>query len=238
MNFSRLAAIPAGRRTKWVVLLVWLAIAAMAGPLGGRLSSVQSNDTASYLPRNAEATKADAQFKRFPQSKQLDALIVYRRDTGLLPADRARADADSATITRRFGGGTIRQPPHVVVSPDSKALLLSVPIANTGTTQAEGTRLRNTVQQLRDTVGQGGGGLRIAVTGPAGFTADSIGVFQQIDSTLLLATAVVVAILLLLTYATPTSTTPWPPRCAAPARRSWPPARPSPSACSCCWSPS
>ena len=204
MNVRRLAAIPGGRRSKWVVLLIWVAIVVIVVPLGNKLSSVQTNDPISYLPRNAEATRAQAQFKEFPQSKELDALVVYRRDTGVTPADRARAEADRAELTRRFAGGSTSPTPPVLASPDGKALLVSIPIANTGNTQADGKRLIDTVDHLRSTVGSGGGGLQIAVTGQAGYTADSIDVFQQIDTKLLLATALVVAVLLLLTYRSPT----------------------------------
>jgi putative drug exporter of the RND superfamily len=96
----RLAAIPAGRRTKWVVLLAWVAIAAVAFPLGGRLTSVQRNDAASYLPRNAESTRVNRQLAGFPDSGSLAAVVVYRRETGLTAADRARAAADREELRR------------------------------------------------------------------------------------------------------------------------------------------
>jgi hypothetical protein len=45
--------------------------------------SPRSRPTTQLLPAlHAEATKAQTQLQRFPQSKQLDALVGYRPDTG------------------------------------------------------------------------------------------------------------------------------------------------------------
>jgi RND superfamily putative drug exporter len=56
-DVRKLAALPAGRRAKWVVLAFWLVIAGLAGTFAGQLSSVQKNDAISFLPRNAESTR-------------------------------------------------------------------------------------------------------------------------------------------------------------------------------------
>ena len=93
MEIRKLAGIPAGRWSKWVVVLAWVAIAVALGPLGGRLTSVQKNDTVSYLPRNAESTKVNAELQRFPDAKQVTAAVVYRRDSGLTAPRRGTAAA-------------------------------------------------------------------------------------------------------------------------------------------------
>jgi RND superfamily putative drug exporter len=64
-DVRKLAAIPAGRRSKWVILFAWLVIAVIALPFAGKLSSAQKNDAVAFLPRNAESTQVQ---------KQLDAL--------------------------------------------------------------------------------------------------------------------------------------------------------------------
>ena len=43
-----------------LVLLVWLGLAGVGGPLVGRLSEVQKNDNASFLPKTAESTEVAA----------------------------------------------------------------------------------------------------------------------------------------------------------------------------------
>jgi RND superfamily putative drug exporter len=128
-------------------------------------------------------------------------VIVYRRASGLTPADQARAASDRTTLAARFLGG--RQAPPPVPSRDGKAVVVNLPLQSRGFSNADAQRLLDEVKAMRQQVGTGSGGLQIAVTGPAGFLADSIDVFQDIDTKLLLVTAVVVAILLIVTYRSP-----------------------------------
>jgi RND superfamily putative drug exporter len=200
-DVRKLAAIPAGRRSKWVILAAWLVIAAVALPFGGKLSSAQKNDAVAFLPRGAESTRVQQQLDQLNQNQDLTAVIVYRRASGLTPADRARAAADRATLAQRFLPG--RQVPPPIPSRDGKAIVVSLPLESRGFSNAEGERLINEVKAIRQQVGTGSDGLQVAVTGPAGFLADSIDVFQDIDTKLLLVTAVVVAILLIVTYRSP-----------------------------------
>ncbi|MCB1252109.1 MAG: hypothetical protein KDB39_02435, partial [Austwickia sp.] len=54
-------AIPQQRRTRRprlvaaLVVLLWLAVSAVGGPLVGRLAEVQKNDNASFVPATAES---------------------------------------------------------------------------------------------------------------------------------------------------------------------------------------
>ena len=41
---SGITRIPAGRRTKWLVLVFWLVLVAVAGPLSGKLTGAEKND--------------------------------------------------------------------------------------------------------------------------------------------------------------------------------------------------
>jgi RND superfamily putative drug exporter len=51
-----------GRRTKWLVLVFWLLVVAVLGPLAGKLTGVEKNDAKSWLPGKAESTQVlDAQ---------------------------------------------------------------------------------------------------------------------------------------------------------------------------------
>ena len=53
---SRIAALPCGRRTKYLVLVFWLIVIAIAGPLAGKLDGREKNDASAYLPASAEST--------------------------------------------------------------------------------------------------------------------------------------------------------------------------------------
>ncbi|HLQ57340.1 MAG TPA: hypothetical protein VK162_24100 [Streptosporangiaceae bacterium] len=55
------ASVPSGRRTKWLVLVFWLIVVALAGPLAGKLMGVEKNDASAWLPARAESTKSARQ---------------------------------------------------------------------------------------------------------------------------------------------------------------------------------
>lgn len=54
---GRLALAAAGRRSKWVVLAVWLLLVVLGSLLAQRLEQVQTNDASSFLPAEAESTR-------------------------------------------------------------------------------------------------------------------------------------------------------------------------------------
>ena len=102
---SVLARFVTGRRTKWLVIGLWIVAVAMLSPLGSKLADVTSDETASFLPEGAESTKVQELLKeRFPGGETSIGLIVYRREGGLTAADKARI------ATRRQGASTRRSP--------------------------------------------------------------------------------------------------------------------------------
>ena len=48
-----------------MVLVFWVAVFAVAGPLAGKLNSAQQNDSSAWLPNNAESTQVVELAKRF-----------------------------------------------------------------------------------------------------------------------------------------------------------------------------
>jgi putative drug exporter of the RND superfamily len=96
----RIAGLPCGRWTKWVVLAFWIAVVAAAGPLAGKLNGAQENDASAWLPKNAESTQVVDLAKRFTPSGTFPALVVYERAGTVTGADQAKAAADS----QRFAG--------------------------------------------------------------------------------------------------------------------------------------
>ena len=89
---DRLRTLPAGRRAKWVTLLVWLAAAGALGPYQAKLQQATTNDPASFLPASAESTKVVEMLRhRFANGRTTPALIVWRRDGGRPRATGARS---------------------------------------------------------------------------------------------------------------------------------------------------
>lgn len=192
-----------GRRGKWVVVALWLVVILLAFPLASKLTDVQDNDAASWLPGKAESTQVFEEAEEF-RPQVLPAIVVYARESGLTPADRAHIAEDLSAIKelRDHGvrGDEARGP--VLDRPDDpRAAQLFVPI----TMDEKGwERLPPAVDSLRTQTGTGGSGLAVHVTGPGGSTADFSAAFEGIDSTLLLSALGVVIVMLLITYRSPT----------------------------------
>ena len=249
-------AIAAGPRAKWVVFLVWLVgifIAAGPAQLPTKFTDAENNESTSYLPGDAESTNALTATEELQGGELASAVIIYYRESGLTPADRAKIREDVARMTeRRFpdvvangataaaggdsgsvpggaapegaeppaGGGQGGQPagcagptttipgqpedyaPFVgpICSPDGKAAIVTAYIRGTG----EGDAILDPVDYWRETVSDPRGGLQVKITGGAGYAADSIKVFENINGTLLLAAVSLVVVLLILIYRSPT----------------------------------
>ena len=56
-RLRRIAEIPAGSWTKWVVVGFWLVVLVVALPLSSKLTGAEKNDTKYWLPGSAESTK-------------------------------------------------------------------------------------------------------------------------------------------------------------------------------------
>ena len=195
----RILTIAGGRRTKWAVLVFWLIIVALAGPLSGKLTGAEKNDSSAWLPAKAESTKVLDLQSQFQSPNIFTGVVVYDRPSGLTSADRAKAVADA----KRFADVTGVVPGQVegpIFASDGKAIETIVPV-NLGSkgwngASAAATDLRNIAQANAD-------GLATHIAGPLGSAADSANSFKGIDSTLLAATLVVVIVLLLITYRSP-----------------------------------
>src|SRR5215472_15152288 len=95
-----IASLPSGRRAKWAVLVLWIIIAVVAGPLAGKLMGAEKNDAKSWLPAAAESTKVLAIQSHIQSPNVFPAVVVYYRAAGLNGADRAKASADIARFNQ------------------------------------------------------------------------------------------------------------------------------------------
>jgi RND superfamily putative drug exporter len=190
---------PAGRRTKWLLLVFWLAVVVLAGPLSGKLTGAEKNDTSSWLPPKAESTQVLNLRSEFISPNVYPAVVVYSRPSGVTAADRAKAAADAA----KFAGvpgvlhGQVTGP---VVAGDGRAMetIAFVNLGSKGWSAAGAA-----AGSLRTIAEAGAGGMTVHITGQLGYAADSSDAFKGIDSTLLFAALAVVIVLLLLTYRSP-----------------------------------
>ena len=100
----------AGRRAKWVIFAVWfLAIFIATGPAGlmEKFEEAENNEASSYLPGDAESTKALDATEALQGGEIAPTVIVFRREAGLTEADRQ-------TITERVREMTETRYPGVI----------------------------------------------------------------------------------------------------------------------------
>jgi RND superfamily putative drug exporter len=194
-----IVGIASGRRTKWAVLAFWLIIAVVAGPLSGKLTGAEKNDSSSWLPAKAESTKVLDIQSRFQSPNIFTGVIVYDRPSGLTSADRVKAAADARQFATVSGvvHGQVAGP---FFAKDGKAVETIVPI-NLGAKGWNGASTAAT--KLRVIADAHANGLTSHITGPLGSAADSANSFKGIDGILLIATLIVVITLLLITYRSP-----------------------------------
>jgi RND superfamily putative drug exporter len=205
------------RKGVWIAIAVaigWLLISSWAGPLAGQLSQVQENDNAAFLPSSAESTLVADEQAQFADSTAIPLLVVVSKPDGgqFTAADQQSIGALIQQIpTLQVPDGDLvsayLDPVPVVPIPsaDGDAVLINVAVnGDLGSAQLENGEIAflGIVDAVREAATEYPD-LQINVTGPGGFLADLIKVFGAIDTTLLIATALVVAVILIFVYRSP-----------------------------------
>ena len=189
----------AGRRSKFVALALWIVLVLALGPLAGRFEDVQRNEPSSFLPGAAESVAVLEASDRFPSGEATPAIAVFRRESGLDATGEAAVEEARQRVGRAEIAGVGAVPP-ARASDDGRAAVLTIPIVAGG----EEEILIGAVEDVRELVRMKlPPGIEVEVTGPAGFSADASTAFEGINSTLLLATAGLVFVLLVLIYRSP-----------------------------------
>ncbi|MEV6237837.1 MMPL family transporter [Lentzea sp. NPDC051838] len=192
----------AGRWVPWLVICLWVVLAAVMVPLSGKLSSVTTDKAVDTLPANAESTKVAVLEDSLPGGEDNTFVFVYHRAGGITDADRAAVERHYDTVAKKY-------PPKVAApagedegsptspSNDGKAMMFTLDVSATyGGPEA-------IVGPLRDAAKDRPAGLELDVTGPAAVDGDMDSVFDGIDLQVLLTTIIVVTLLLIFTYRSP-----------------------------------
>ncbi|MGP7960276.1 MMPL family transporter [Sanguibacter sp. A247] len=177
------------------LVLLWLGLAGVGGPLFGRIDEVSSNDPTAYLPSSAEATQVQESLTDFLGDDAIPAVIVAVRDGGLTEADLAAlgtAAHKAAELEQVVGGASPALP-----SEDGQAVQVFVPLS----TQSD---LGEGVEAIRAAfAAEVPDGVNVLVTGPAGLSADLGAAFAGIDGLLLGVALAAVLIILIIVYRSP-----------------------------------
>ncbi|MFE4465417.1 MMPL family transporter [Oerskovia sp. NPDC056781] len=203
------------------VLGVWLAIGALGGQAQGKLSTVQTNDSAAFLPSSAESTRAAEKAQAFVSDESLPALVVaVPTDGGAVTPQQLETlrtvAADLPTLPLpgagpedpQTVGDALTGDPVVVPSQDGEAAMIvaSLDASQSSDLMADDERVNNAVvaeirAELETALADSG--LQAWVTGPAGFVADLVNAFGGIDTVLLLVALGAVLIILAIVYRSP-----------------------------------
>jgi RND superfamily putative drug exporter len=195
-----------GRVTKWLVLVFWLLVVGVAGPLAGKLTGVQDNQASSWLPASAESTKALDKLAPFQNQNDIPTVLVYQKASGLTASDLSAMAKQVDQVQQIHGSIPAKSPSGQTVSPSSliqvspdKQAAQAVVTFNFG--KDGWNKLPDVSDQIHKIASLPGGHVYIA--GPGGQAADSAAAFAGIDGKLLYSTVIVVVIILLLTYRSP-----------------------------------
>ena len=182
--------------TKWVVAVIALLVFFPMAALGSKLTDVQNNEAASWLPDSAESTKALDRLAPFQDSNDIPTIVVYHRAGGLTPDDLAAIKGQLPDISAM--DGVVGQATGPIVSEDGQVAqsLVTYNFGKNGWND-----LPDTADQLRKIAAISG--VDVYIAGQGGQAADSADAFSGLDSTLLFATLGVVILILLFTYRSP-----------------------------------
>ncbi|MFD0674078.1 MMPL family transporter [Cohnella sp. GCM10027633] len=210
----------AGKKSKWVTLLVWIVAAALLSALLPSASS-QENNNAANLSASKPSVQAETIAQReFAGGADIPALYVWHREGGL-------TDDDLGAIQRWSAQLAAAPAPHQTSIPPLHQLpaeALKAELSEDGSTfvapvlfdkQADVELLKEGVEHIQaETVAllgedpfaeptSGTDKLSVRVTGPVGIQIDATGLFKNADVSLLIGTVLLVLVLLLLIYRSP-----------------------------------
>jgi putative drug exporter of the RND superfamily len=216
------------RKPLWIAILLvlaWFMVSGVTGPLFGQLSTVQKNDNSKFLPSSAETERFNVAAATFNSSanKSLPELVLFVGDA--TPATVAATNVFLQTLGSQplvdKNGHAIAKvnakisdfldpnsPLVAFPSKDGKAILASVPF-NADQTGVNLDNKKPALPTVTDSIRFYSGqfasksGLTAHVTGIAAILSDLFGAFGSLDSSLLLTTGLVVAIILIIVYRSP-----------------------------------
>ena len=200
-----------------LVVIAWFIISGIFGPLFGKLTSVQENNNSSFLPKGAEATLAADQIKLFSaqDSFNFPALVLFEGSSTpatfgainerVLQVGNLKLSDTEAKISDYLAPGQVIS---VFPSQDGKALLANIPLDGNAIAEIlpnDKPVLPAVIAALREDLGPiaKANGFTPYVTGPGGLLGDLFGAFGTLDSSLLLTTLGVVALILIIVYRSP-----------------------------------
>ncbi|MGY1661144.1 MMPL family transporter [Geodermatophilus sp. SYSU D00705] len=182
-----------------LVALLWLGLAGPLGSFSGRLTEVQENDSAAFLPDSAESTRVTELLAGFRTERSLPVVLLWESADGALEeaqlGEIAGRTREAVGLAEEAGALTGEASPPIP-SEDGEAVQAVLPLD-----PDLGDALGEVVGELRALPGVEG--TTAYVTGPGAVFNDFREGFSGIDGLLLLAAFGVVLLILLIVYRSP-----------------------------------
>src|SRR6185369_3224562 len=117
----------------WLVIGLWLVLAAVMVPLSGKLSSVTTDRAVDTLPASAESTKVAVLEDSLPGGEDNMFVFVYHRAGGMTDADRATVERHYKTRAKRYPpkAAAAGEGPPTRLSADGKAAMFTLDVSAT-----------------------------------------------------------------------------------------------------------
>ena len=178
-----------------VVAVITAGLVLALGPSGAQTSE----STGTALPDGAQSAEVERRLAASAAGQELPALVVVSRVDGgpLTPADRTAVAERAAELA---AAGRPGPPVEPQLSPGGEVATISVLVPGDLSDEANADAVADLRERASADLPEG---LQAQVTGGPAFRADIGAVFEGADVRLLLATVLVVAVLLLLTYRSP-----------------------------------
>ncbi len=203
-----------GPKTAWVTLLIGLIFAG----LSFTVFAAESTDAAPTdgLPDDSEVVLVDKALADMPNAGGTAAVVVFATANGSFTDDDVVwlvGEFDPATqmlaggVNERFleysNAEVAGEPfvPPATISEDNTTAVITVPLDEVSDVEPRAERIAEIRALAQEDLPAG---MVTYVTGPEGFQVDLAGVFEGANFTLLLATVLIVVVLLLVTYRSPT----------------------------------
>jgi putative drug exporter of the RND superfamily len=183
-------------KTSWIVLVVGIAATAALFVAAG----YQSADSAPPvgLPESAESVQAAALQEQFADDDATSGLLVFGRESGELSDDDIAAITERTVELADISLDGFVPPP--TISDDGTTALVVLPLAIEDSVSVQSER----ADEIRTIAADGlPDGIQVWFTGAEGFLVDISAVFEGANFVLLGVTALVVALLLIITYRSP-----------------------------------
>jgi RND superfamily putative drug exporter len=216
------------RKPMWIAIFLvvgWFAASSVTGPLFGLLSTVQKNDNSKFLPSSSETERFNAATAKFNAgaNKSLPELVLFvgnatpatvgatnqfLQGIGSLPLVDKNGKAIPKVNAKISDFLDSNGQLFAFPSKDGHAILANIPF-NADQTGVNLANKKPALPAVTDSIRfysqqfAAKSGLASHVTGIAALLSDLFGAFGSLDSSLLLTTGLVVAIILIVVYRSP-----------------------------------